>query len=102
MELTTVAQDEAVLHDETRVVRLTGLRPDTTIAAHGHRFRTLPDLGRPLSVFATVNDVHFGEVECGRIEGADVGPVLTARPGEPPYPETMNAGAVEEISRIAP
>ena len=26
---------------------------------------------------ATVNDLHFGEVECGRIDGLDIGPVLS-------------------------
>jgi predicted phosphodiesterase len=100
MELTTVANDEAVLHDGVQVLRLTGLRADTTVEAHGHRFRTLPDLGERLATFATVNDVHFGETVCGLIEGADIGPVFSVAQGEPPYPETMNQGAVEEIGAI--
>jgi 3',5'-cyclic AMP phosphodiesterase CpdA len=41
-------------------------------------------------------------VECGVIEGADVGPVLRAGPDEDPYPEVMNAGAVAEIAAIDP
>ena len=38
----------------------------------------------------TVNDVHFGEVEAGRIDDHTDGPIRRAAPGEPPYPETMN------------
>jgi Icc protein len=100
VELSTVADDEAVWHDGARVVRVSDLQPGTIVEAHGHRFRTLPRLGERLATFATVNDVHFGETECGLIEGADVGPVLSVGPDEPPYPETMNAGAVAEIGEI--
>ena len=49
--------------------------------------------GELLASFATVNDVHFGEVECGILDGwAD--PIVTVGPDEPPYPETMNRAAV--------
>jgi Icc protein len=76
MELTTVADDEAVLHDGANVVRLTGLTPGTVVDAHGHRFETLPHLGERLATFATVNDVHFGETVCGLIEVLDIVPIL--------------------------
>jgi 3',5'-cyclic-AMP phosphodiesterase len=61
--------------------------------------------GRPLATIATVNDVHFGEAECGRLEGVmeeELGPVLRSRPGEPPYPETMNRAAIAEIEALDP
>lgn len=101
MELTTVADDEAVLHDGTRVTRITDLRPDTVHDVAGHRFRTLPAPGELLCRFATVNDVHFGETECGVITGVET-PVFTSEPGDDPYPEVMNRGAVAEIAAIDP
>lgn len=57
--------------------------------------------GRLLSTFATANDVHFGELECGRIEAfGDVqpGPVFASGPGQLPYPDMMNAAAIDEIA----
>jgi predicted phosphodiesterase len=59
--------------------------------------------GRRLATVATVNDVHFGEVECGVI-GTDeeVGPTFRAAPGDEPYPEVMNRGAIGEIEALAP
>src|ERR1700738_2369206 len=103
LELTTVADDEAVLFDGAEVVRLTSLHPDTTYQHDGIHFRTLPRPGGERSAtVATVNDVHFGETECGLIEGMDIGPVLTIAPGEDPYPEVMNRGAVAEIQAIGP
>ncbi len=61
--------------------------------------------GRPIATIATVNDVHFGETECGRLEGVmeeELGPVLRALPGERPYPETMNRSAIAEIEALDP
>ena len=52
--------------------------------------------------FATVNDVHFGEVEAGRIDDSPHGPIQRAAAGEAPYPETMNRGAVAEIAADRP
>lgn len=68
------------------------------------RVTTLPvPKGKRLGTLATVNDVHFGEVECGKVHDDDaVGPVLRALPGEPPYPETMNGGAIDEILELDP
>lgn len=101
VELTTVADDEAVFHvpGEPRAIVHDGLRPDTDYVLEGVEFRTLPRPGGELLArVATVNDTHFGEVECGRIEGMEVGPVLRSEPGENPYPETMNRAAVTEIA----
>jgi predicted phosphodiesterase len=103
LELTTVADDEAVFHRGGEVLRHDGLEPDTEYTLHGVTFRTLPrPPGERLATFATVNDVHFGEVECGHIEGMDIGPVLHAEPGDDPYPETMNRAAVAEILAANP
>ncbi|MGH9164104.1 MAG: metallophosphoesterase family protein [Acidimicrobiales bacterium] len=102
-ELTTVADDEAVFHIDGEAVRHTGLEPDTDYQRHGVAFRTLPrPPGARLATVATVNDVHFGETECGVLEGLAVGPVLRSEPGQAPYPDTMNAAAVAEISAIRP
>ena len=61
--------------------------------------------GRLLATVATVNDVHFGEIECGLLEGwgAELsGPVFTSEPGEDPYPEMMNGAAIDEIEALDP
>jgi predicted phosphodiesterase len=60
--------------------------------------------GALLATIATVNDVHFGEVECGHLGAPheDIGPIFRSGPGEPPYPETMSRAAIEEISSLAP
>jgi 3',5'-cyclic AMP phosphodiesterase CpdA len=101
-ELTTVADDEAVVHDGSEVRRYEGLAPDTDHEIDGFAFRTLPHLGERLATFATVNDVHFGEEECGVVDGLDIGPVLRAAPGADPYPEVMNRGAIAEMAAIDP
>ena len=102
-ELTTVSESTAVVFDGTDVRRYDGLAPDTAFEFDGVVGRTLAHLGGELLCrFATVNDVHFGETECGVIEGMDIGPILSAAPGEPPYPQTMNESAVEEIRAIDP
>ncbi|MBI2708179.1 MAG: metallophosphoesterase [Actinobacteria bacterium] len=102
-ELTTVGSREAVVHRALEVERLDGLAPGSTHELAGFEFETLPEPGERLATFATVNDVHFGEEVCGLVhDNPDVGPVFRSEPGEPPYPETMNAGAVEEISAVDP
>ncbi len=101
-ELTTVGPDFAVIHEGTEARRYEGLAPDTDHDIEGFAFRTLPEPGPHLATFATVNDVHFGELECGIIEGSDVGPTFRADPGDPPYPEVMNRAAVAEIAAIHP
>jgi 3',5'-cyclic-AMP phosphodiesterase len=101
MDLTTVADDEAVFHDGTAVHRHEGLAPDTQHELRGVSFRTLPAPGELLCRFTTVNDVHFGETEAGLISGVET-PVFRAPEGAPPYPETMNAGAIAEMQAIDP
>jgi Icc protein len=98
MELTTVADDFAVVHDDFDVRVYEGLEPDQLYEYDGFTFRTLPRPGGELlCTFATVNDVHFGETDCGIIEGLDMGPIFTVQDGEEPYPETMNRGAIHEM-----
>ncbi|MGD1011449.1 MAG: metallophosphoesterase [Acidimicrobiales bacterium] len=87
-DLTTVAEDEVVfhLHSPDTVGAdsapggwsgpgyevITGLRPGTRVLRHGIETRTLDrPAGELLCRFATVNDLHFGETECGTID--DVG-----------------------------
>jgi predicted phosphodiesterase len=99
VELTTVADDAATFHDGTTVERLTGLEPDTAHEHAGISFRTLPRPAGPLRCrFGTVNDVHFGETEAGRIDDNPLGPILRVAPGDDPYPETMNHGAAAEMA----
>jgi 3',5'-cyclic-AMP phosphodiesterase len=101
-DLTSVADDEAVFHDGTTVHVHRDLAPDSEHERHGVVFRTLPRRGELLCRFATVNDVHFGEIECGVLDGFDAGPVFTTEPGDDPYPEMMNRGAITEIAAIDP
>jgi 3',5'-cyclic-AMP phosphodiesterase len=104
-EVTTVSDDEAVLFDGPRAVRLPALNSDTAYEHAGVGFRTLPrPPGLRLTTIATVNDVHFGETECGLLEGfeAVVGPVLSSPPGADTYPQVMNRAAVAEIAAIEP
>jgi len=101
-ELTTVASRYAVVHTGHEVRRYEDLEPDTEHDIDGFAFRTLPEPGELLATVATVNDVHFGETVCGIIDGSDMGPTFSSAPGEPPYPEVMNGGAVAEIGALDP
>ena len=101
-ELTTVADDEAVIHDGPEVRTYGDLAPDADHEIDGFSFRTLPQLGERLATVATVNDVHFGEEACGIVAGMDIGPVFRSEPGADPYPEVMNRGAVEEMVALGP
>jgi 3',5'-cyclic-AMP phosphodiesterase len=107
-ELTTVSDDDVVLHLPTgegaaRVVRHVGLEPDTDYQFEGLSVRTLPRPGGELLArVATVNDVHFGEVAAGIVAGTDVGPVLRSGPGEEPYPEVMNRAAAADMAQWEP
>ncbi len=103
MDVTTVADDLVVLHDGGVAHRFDGLAPDTDHVVRGVAVRTMArPAGELLCRFATVNDVHFGEVECGRIDDHRDGPIVRPEPGEAPYPETMSDGAVVEIATIDP
>jgi Icc protein len=102
-ELSTVADDLAVVHEGREFRVYTGLQPDTDYEFDGVAFRTLPrPPGERLATVATVNDLHFGEVECGVIEGLELGPILSVGEGEDPYPETMNRAAAAEIAELGP
>lgn len=101
-ELTTVADDEAVIHRGGQVTVLDGLSPDTAYELEGFSFRTLPRFGELLCRFTTVNDVHFGETECGVLEGFELGPILSRADDEEPYPELMNRCAAAEMAAIDP
>ena len=102
LELTTVANDEAVAHEGLRVRHYPDLRPGAEHRCDGLAFRTLPDLGPQLATLATVNDVHIGETVCGQIQGTDIGPVFRSEPGETPYPEVMSRAAIAEMVAAAP
>jgi predicted phosphodiesterase len=98
MELTTLADDEAVIHDGSVVEVHNGLAPDTDYDFGGVAVRTLPrPPGERLATVASVNDLHLGEKVCGLITGVELGPPMSVEPGEPPYPETMSRGAAAEI-----
>jgi len=103
MELTTVAEDLAVVHDGTEVRVYEGLEPDSLQEIDGHVFRTLPQPGGELLCrFTTVNDVHFGEVEAGLMSGMDLGPSFRSPPGAEPYPEMMSRHAIDEMQALDP
>ncbi len=107
LEITTVADDLVVIHAGGTVHRHDGLDPATEYrlgpAGRAVDVRTLErPAGELLCRLATVNDVHFGEVEAGRIDDHPEGPIQRAAAGEPPYPETMNRSAVAEIAAVDP
>ena len=93
-----------MLHEGPTVHRFDGLAPDTEHELAGVTVRTLPHPGGALLCrFATVNDVHFGEVVCGMLDESqpEKGPILTID-GDRPHPEVMNDGAASEIEAIEP
>jgi Icc protein len=103
VDVTTVADDLIVMHDGQQVYRYADLSPSTAYDLHGTWVTTLPRPdGELLCRVATVNDVHFGETEAGRIDDNPDGPIQRSRPGEAPYPETMNRGAIAEIAALDP
>lgn len=102
-EATTVADDLVVLHDGVDVHAFHGLAGGQEYTFLGVEVRTLVrPPGELLCRFATANDVHFGELECGRLDDNIDGPIQRADPGDEPYPEMMNRGAVAEMLAIDP
>ncbi len=97
----TVADDEVVVFHgaESRAYR--DLPPDSDLSLDGVEVRTLPRHGELLARIATANDVHFGETVCGHIDGVEW-ETYSVEPGEPPYPETMNAAVVAGMTTTAP
>ena len=103
MDITTVADDLVVIHDGFDVRRYDGLEPDTDHDLDGIVVHTLPRPdGELLCRFATVNDVHFGELEAGRVDDLTEGPIRRSEPGAEPYPEVMNRAAAAEMAEIDP
>ncbi len=103
MDVTTVADDLVVVHDALDSRRYEGLAADTEHDLDGVSVRTLArPHGELLCCFATVNDVHFGEVEAGRIDDLTEGPIRRSEPGTEPYPEVMNRSAAFEMATIDP
>lgn len=101
-DMSSVSNDDAVVHDGAAVRRYDDLSPATDYDYDGHSFTTLPALGELLCSFATVNDVHFGEPAAGIIEGLDDMTIFQSAVGEDPYPEVMNRGAIDEIAAMEP
>ncbi|HSL74931.1 MAG TPA: metallophosphoesterase [Ilumatobacteraceae bacterium] len=103
MDITTVADDLVVVHDALTVRRYDGLAAAADHDLDGVHVRTLSaPPGELLCHFATVNDVHFGETEAGRIDDLTDGPIRRAEPGAEPYPEVMNRAAAQEMATIDP
>ena len=90
------------MHDGLEVRRYTELAPGTDHELDGRRVRTLPRPGEHLATFCTVNDVHFGELECGVLDGLDSGPVYRSEPDAEPYPQLMNRCAIGEMAAVEP
>lgn len=102
-DITTVGDDFVVVHDGLDVRRYEGLAADTDHSLDGLDVRTMArPAGDLLCTFATVNDVHFGEEEAGRLHEGSPGPFLSSPPGSPPYPEVMNRAAADEMAATAP
>lgn len=102
MDITTVADDLIVAHRpgaDGEVVRLEGLRPGSIHHVGNHELETLSrPPGELLCRVGTVNDLHFGEIECGKIDDDPRGPIQRVEPGEPLHPTTMNRAAVAEMA----
>jgi Icc protein len=103
VDITTVADDLVVIHDGVAVRRYEGLAADTEHDLDGVSVRTLarPE-GEFLCRFTTVNDVHLGEVEAGKLDDSSDGPVRRSASGEKPYPEAMNQAAAAEMAALDP
>jgi predicted phosphodiesterase len=111
---TRVGDHTAVTTGPLHYARVTGIEPASTypLAVDGvDSTPLLPasvttltrPLGSHLATVATVNDVHFGETQCGLLgTPEEIGPVFTAAPGAEPYPEVMNRGAIDAIARLDP
>jgi len=107
-----VGDREATTHGRYHVLSVSGLEPSTTYSLEVDGVEpsvllpadvtTLPEpSGRVLGTVATVNDVHFGETECGKLgTPEEIGPVFSVAPGEEPYPDVMNRGAIAEIGTL--
>lgn len=87
------------MHRGVEVASFEDLEPGTAYRLNGVSVTTLvAPPGQRRARFATVNDVHFGEIEAGRLGDSDLGPIHRAAAGAEPYPEIMNRAAVAEIA----
>ncbi len=103
MDVTTVADDLVVMHEGIQAHRFAELAAGTEYQFFDQHVRTLDrPRGELLCRFATVNDVHFGEIEAGRIDDLVEGPIQRVAPGAEPHPEVMNHAAVAEMAAIDP
>ncbi len=107
VEVTTVADDEVVLHyvDDGKSIpkSFVELPSDSDIEIDSLRIRTLlRPPGELLCKFATVNDLHLGELTAGLIEGISEIKGMSSSNEEMPYTKLMSKQAVEEISQINP
>jgi 3',5'-cyclic-AMP phosphodiesterase len=84
-------------HDGVRVID--GLDPDTPYTIDEVTVRTLPSPGTVRSRFVTMNDVHFGEFECGKFQGQ---PAQFVADPKDPYPLVMNRAVVAEALALQP
>jgi len=105
VELTTVAEDAAVVHVDGVPHQFEDLSPATdyefAIDGHAVAVRTLPRPGgERLGTVVTVNDLHFGETVCGAVDDDPRGPKLSVPPGATPYPEIMNRAAADEVAAL--
>jgi Icc protein len=101
-ELVSVAPDGAELFVDGRVVRVTGLSPGHDYVLDGVACTTMPELGALRCVFATGNDVHFGETVCGQLGDGEGQEVFAVAEGETPYPEVMSTAVVADIATCEP
>lgn len=113
---TRVGEVEVTTTGPYHAARITGLDPATSYelsvdgAPAGEwlpaSFTTLEHPGgRLLATIATANDVHFGEVECGRLGDLgeeELGPIMRSEPSDPPYPQVMNRAVIDEMQALAP
>lgn len=103
VEITTVGDDMIVVHADGERIEMTGLDPDTDYEVAGEIIRTMRrPPGELRSRIATVNDLHLGETVAGIIGDGGPGPLLSAEPGEAPYPEVTNRAAADEIAATTP
>jgi 3',5'-cyclic AMP phosphodiesterase CpdA len=96
-ELVGVGPDFAELFETDSITVVPGLEPASNYTLGGIEVRTLEPVGHLRARVATVNDVHFGETECGKIDGVAAA-AFVAEPGERPYPEVMNESVIADIA----
>lgn len=103
-ELTTVSHDSVVVHHGTTVHRRVGLAANTHVVVEGITATTFArPPGQLLCTFATVNDLHFGEVEIvTEFKGSELGVRMRRPDGEVPHPTLCNRGAITEMKLLDP